>query len=308
MIPSEHVFTVDVEDWYQGLDFDMDQWARFAPRLETGLARLLDLLAAAGARATFFVVGWQAERTPGIVREIARQGHEIACHGYSHRFVYRLTPATFREEVRRSRDLLESRPPADVVKDAVSGEAVGDGDRVDGFAFVAERDARLEDDAVGRAVEVVGGHDVGDGVDGVPGQHHRAEDGLLRVEVLRRERRELREPVERDDEHARLFEHGARAIRVARERVLGEHFVRNERQTELAECAERVRKAGVAVGTTTTAEAPVDAIVACANKIVADLIVMGTQGLTGLKHVLLGSVAERTLRLAPCPVLTLKAS
>jgi polysaccharide deacetylase family protein (PEP-CTERM system associated) len=108
MTPSEHVFTVDVEDWYQGLDFDMDQWARFAPRLETGLAQLLDLLAAAGARATFFVVGWQAERTPGIVREIARQGHEIACHGYSHRFVYRLTPATFREEVRRSRDLLES--------------------------------------------------------------------------------------------------------------------------------------------------------------------------------------------------------
>jgi polysaccharide deacetylase family protein (PEP-CTERM system associated) len=86
----------------------MDEWERFAPRLETGLGRLLDLLADAGARATFFVVGWQADRTPGIVREIARQGHEIACHGYTHRFVYRLTPATFREEVRRSRDLLET--------------------------------------------------------------------------------------------------------------------------------------------------------------------------------------------------------
>jgi polysaccharide deacetylase family protein (PEP-CTERM system associated) len=108
MTPPRHVFTVDVEDWYQGLDFEMDQWARFAPRLETGLGRLLELLAAAGARATFFVVGWQADRTPGIVREIAQQGHEIACHGYTHRFVYRLTPATFREEVRRSRDLLES--------------------------------------------------------------------------------------------------------------------------------------------------------------------------------------------------------
>jgi polysaccharide deacetylase family protein (PEP-CTERM system associated) len=103
-----HVFTVDVEDWYQGLDFDLDEWARFAPRLETGLARLLELLADAGARATFFIVGWQADRTPGIVREIARHGHEIACHGYTHRFVYRLTPATFREEVRRSRDVLEA--------------------------------------------------------------------------------------------------------------------------------------------------------------------------------------------------------
>ena len=108
MTALRHVFTVDVEDWYQGLDFDLNEWARFAPRLETGLVRLLELLADAGARATFFIVGWQADRTPGIVREIARHGHEIACHGYTHRFVYRLTPATFREEVRRSRDVLEA--------------------------------------------------------------------------------------------------------------------------------------------------------------------------------------------------------
>jgi nucleotide-binding universal stress UspA family protein len=87
-----------------------------------------------------------------------------------------------------------------------------------------------------------------------------------------------------------------------------ERGVREAADRQLAACAERARKEGLAVGTTTTAEAPVDAIVACANKIGADLIVMGTQGLTGLKHVLLGSVAERTLRLAPCPVLTLKAS
>ena len=86
----------------------MNEWARFAPRLETGLARLLGLLDAAGARATFFVVGWQADRTPALVREIARRGHEIACHGYSHRFVYRLDPAEFREEIRRSRGILEA--------------------------------------------------------------------------------------------------------------------------------------------------------------------------------------------------------
>jgi polysaccharide deacetylase family protein (PEP-CTERM system associated) len=103
-----HVFTVDVEDWYQGLDLDMAEWPRFAPRLETGLARLLGLLDAAGTRATFFVVGWQADRSPELVREIARQGHEIACHAYSHTFVYRLTPAEFREEVRRSRGILEA--------------------------------------------------------------------------------------------------------------------------------------------------------------------------------------------------------
>ena len=106
--PAPHVFTVDVEDWYQGLDLDMNEWARFAPRLETGLSRLLELLGAHDVRATFFVVGWQADRTPALVREIARQGHEIACHGYSHRFVYRLNRAEFREEVRRSRGILEA--------------------------------------------------------------------------------------------------------------------------------------------------------------------------------------------------------
>ena len=127
MTELRHVFTVDVEDWYQGLDFDLDEWARFAPRLETGLARLLELLADAGARATFFIVGWQADRTPGIVREIARHGHEIACHGYTHRFVYRLTPATFREEVRRSRDVLE----------ALAGEPVV-GFRAPFFSITAE--------------------------------------------------------------------------------------------------------------------------------------------------------------------------
>ena len=86
-----------------------------------------------------------------------------------------------------------------------------------------------------------------------------------------------------------------------------ERSVRQGADKQLGEWAARVRKAGVAVETTTTAEAPADAIVNCARKIGADLIVMGTQGLTGLKHLLLGSVAERTLRLAPCPVLTLKA-
>jgi polysaccharide deacetylase family protein (PEP-CTERM system associated) len=103
-----HVFTVDVEDWYQGLALDPAEWPRFAPRLQTGLSRLLALLDEAGVRATFFVVGWQAERTPELVRTMAAHGHEIACHGYSHHFVYQQTPAAFREEVRRSRAVLEA--------------------------------------------------------------------------------------------------------------------------------------------------------------------------------------------------------
>ena len=75
----------------------------------------------------------------------------------------------------------------------------------------------------------------------------------------------------------------------------------------LAEWATRASKAGLTVEITTSADTPAEAIAPRAEKIHADLIVMGTRGLTGLKHVVLGSVAERTLRIAPCPVLTLKA-
>jgi nucleotide-binding universal stress UspA family protein len=75
---------------------------------------------------------------------------------------------------------------------------------------------------------------------------------------------------------------------------------------QLAEWAERVRSAGLPVETSTASDSPSEAIARCAESIKADLIVMGTRGLSGLKHVLLGSVAERTLRIAPCPVLTVK--
>jgi nucleotide-binding universal stress UspA family protein len=86
-----------------------------------------------------------------------------------------------------------------------------------------------------------------------------------------------------------------------------EREFRRAADQQMAACAERARKAGVAVETTCTPDSPSEAIVRCAEKIGADLIVMGTRGLTGLKHVVLGSVAERTLRMAPCPVLTVKA-
>ena len=84
-----------------------------------------------------------------------------------------------------------------------------------------------------------------------------------------------------------------------------ERSVREAANKQLAAWAERVRKAGVPVESSTSAEAPSEAIVHCAEKIGADLIVMGTRGLTGLKHVLLGSTAERVVRggAAICPML-----
>jgi polysaccharide deacetylase family protein (PEP-CTERM system associated) len=77
---------------------------------------LLDLFDQHGVKATFFVLGWVAERTPGLVREIASRGHEVACHGYSHQLVYNQSPRVFREETIRSKILLE-----DIIQSPVNG-------------------------------------------------------------------------------------------------------------------------------------------------------------------------------------------
>jgi len=110
-----NVFSVDLEDWYQGLEIDMEQWSHYPSRIETGLEVLLELLDQAGVRATFFVLGWQAERSPHLVPRIAALGHEIASHGYSHRFVYRQGPEQFRSELRRSKQVLEDQSGAPVL-------------------------------------------------------------------------------------------------------------------------------------------------------------------------------------------------
>ena len=106
-----NAFTVDVEDWYQVSDFEavvpLDAWDRFESRVARNTDRILALLEAAGVRATFFVLAWNAERHPEIVRRIAAAGHEVASHGYAHRLVYEQTPEGFREDVRRSKALIE---------------------------------------------------------------------------------------------------------------------------------------------------------------------------------------------------------
>jgi nucleotide-binding universal stress UspA family protein len=83
--------------------------------------------------------------------------------------------------------------------------------------------------------------------------------------------------------------------------------VRDVVTRQLRECQEKVEAAGVPAEASVSSEFAPQGIVEMAEDIGADLIVMGTRGLTGIKHVMLGSVAERTVRLAPCPVLTVKA-
>ncbi|MBK9234260.1 MAG: polysaccharide deacetylase family protein [Anaerolineae bacterium] len=103
-LPS-HALTIDLEEWFQGLTSTNRQGGRWPewPARAAGLTdRLLELLAGHGVRATFFVVGALAAAEPALIARIAAAGHELAVHGYDHRFVHELTPAQFRAELRRT--------------------------------------------------------------------------------------------------------------------------------------------------------------------------------------------------------------
>src|SRR5581483_2309755 len=109
--PIVNAMSVDVEDYFQVSAFDAvvsrAAWESFESRVVANTHRLLELFAEAGVRSTFFVLGWVAERYPGLVRDIAALGHEVASHGYNHQRLYWLTPAQCREDVRRAKAVLE---------------------------------------------------------------------------------------------------------------------------------------------------------------------------------------------------------
>ncbi len=106
-----HYFTVDVEEHFQVLALapyvSRDRWDTLESRVARNIGILLELLAQAGATGTFFTLGWVAERQPAMMKAIAAGGHEVASHGYSHRRVTELTPEQFRDEVRRTRRIIE---------------------------------------------------------------------------------------------------------------------------------------------------------------------------------------------------------
>src|SRR6266571_5331562 len=106
-----HCLTFDIEEHFQVSAFDSPMrrrhWSHFESRVERNTEKLLDLLAMQDVRATFFVLGWVAERHPGLVRAIAQERHEVSSHGYAHELITAQTPATFREDVRKAKALLE---------------------------------------------------------------------------------------------------------------------------------------------------------------------------------------------------------
>lgn len=114
-----NAFSVDVEDYFQVAAFEglvpRSEWDGLESRVESNTRRLLDLLDGHRVRATFFVLGWVAERHPRLVREIERRGHEVAAHGYDHRPVTSQSRDEFRADVRKTKRILEDLSGVEVL-------------------------------------------------------------------------------------------------------------------------------------------------------------------------------------------------
>jgi polysaccharide deacetylase family protein (PEP-CTERM system associated) len=126
-----NAFSIDVEEYFQVSALEphitKDRWDSTPSRVEHSVRRILELLSAADYRATFFILGWIAERHPKLVREIAEAGHEIASHGYEHTRVTKQTAEQFREDVRRTKRLLEDTVGCEVVGYRAASFSIGAG-------------------------------------------------------------------------------------------------------------------------------------------------------------------------------------
>ena len=107
----KNAMTVDVEDYFHVAAFEKSinpkDWSTYESRVQRNTTRLLDLFNQNDIKATFFILGWVAQRDPQLVTAIAKQGHEIACHGYSHQLIYKQTPEVFWEETHKAKRILE---------------------------------------------------------------------------------------------------------------------------------------------------------------------------------------------------------
>lgn len=106
-----NALTIDVEDYFHVTAFkgriSPDKWDRLPARVFDNTSRSLDLLDEFGVKATFFILGWVAERYPDLVKRIRDSRHEIACHGHGHQLLHDIGPEAFREDVRKARGILE---------------------------------------------------------------------------------------------------------------------------------------------------------------------------------------------------------
>ncbi|MBN2475603.1 MAG: DUF3473 domain-containing protein [Pirellulales bacterium] len=131
MNTSRNVLSVDVEDWFHILDSpavpNIEQWSTLPLRAQRSMEQVLALLEETGTKATFFWLGWMAERFPALVRRCRDLGHEIASHGYGHVLAYKVGPVAFQRDIVRAKHILEY----------IIGEEV-EGFRAPGFGITKE--------------------------------------------------------------------------------------------------------------------------------------------------------------------------
>jgi len=124
-----NALTIDVEDYYQVAAFrhivSPSDWGNFESRVVANTRRLLELLASRNVKATFFVLGYETERHPTLVREIVSAGHEIGSHGYAHQLAYMLSEEAFRDDVARSRKLLQDLSGQEVLSYRAPSFSIG---------------------------------------------------------------------------------------------------------------------------------------------------------------------------------------
>lgn len=115
---TAHALSFDIEDWFHIVEVaaveNPDEWPRLHEQfsvVEKYTDLILKICDDAKTRATFFMLGWVAERHPALVKRIADGGHELATHSYWHRKVYELTPEIFREDIERSIDVITDAAP-----------------------------------------------------------------------------------------------------------------------------------------------------------------------------------------------------
>ena len=106
-----NVLSIDVEDYYHVAAFEkhvrFEDWDKFESRVERNTRHLLELLSQGNIKATFFFLGWVAERNKSLVREVKSQGHEIGCHSFSHKMIFTQQREEFKKDTERSKTILE---------------------------------------------------------------------------------------------------------------------------------------------------------------------------------------------------------
>lgn len=112
------VLTFDIEEWFHILDNTSTrtetEWARYEARIQKNCERILGILSDTGVRATFFCLGWIAERYPVVVRAIAERGYELASHSYRHQLAYEQTRQEFSQDLERSKKAIEDATGVEV--------------------------------------------------------------------------------------------------------------------------------------------------------------------------------------------------